>query len=89
MKKITKKELNQRVKEIKEYCYKVDEKILYKDFNSDDFILCTIKTIDSVGNVWDYTFFNKYDVFGDILVKKYMYKCDVETLQCMYCKENL
>lgn len=84
MKKITKKELNQRVKEIKEHCYKVDEKIIYKDFNSDDFILCTIKTIDSLGIVWDYTFFNEYDVFGDISVKKYMYKCDVETVQCMY-----
>lgn len=84
MKKITKKELNQRVKEIKEHCYKVDEKIIYKDFNSDDFILCTIKTIDSVGIVWDYTFFNEYDVFGDILVKKYMYKCDLETVQRMY-----
>lgn len=77
MKKITKKE-------IKEHCYKVDEKIIYKDFNSNDFILCTIKTIDSVGIVWGYTFFNEYDVFGDILVKKYIYKCDVETVQCMY-----
>ena len=39
MEKITKKELNQRVKEIKEHCSKVDEKIIYKDFNSDNFIL--------------------------------------------------
>ena len=84
MEKITKKELNQRVKEIKEHCSKVDEKIIYKDFNSDNFILCTIKTIDSVGIVWDYTFFNEYDVFDNILVKKYMYKCDIETEQHMY-----
>ena len=84
MKKITKKELNQRVKEIKEHCSKVDEKIIYKDFNSDDFILCTIKTIDYVGTVWDYTFFNEYDVFDNILVKKYMYKCCIETEQFIY-----
>ena len=84
MEKITKKELNKRVKEIKEHCSKVDEKIIYKDFNSDDFILCTIKTIDSEGNVWDYTFFNEYDIFDNILVNKYLYKCDIETEQCIY-----
>lgn len=84
MKKITKKELNQRIKKIKEHCFKVDEKIIYKDFNSTDFILCIIKTIDSVGNVWDYTFFNDYDIFGDILVNKYLHICDIETTQHIY-----
>jgi len=84
MKKITKKELNQRIKEIKEHCLKVGEKIIYKNFDSDSYILCTIKTIDSVGIVWDYTFFNDYDIFGDILVNKYLYKCDTEVSQHMY-----
>lgn len=77
MKEITKKELNQRIEEIKKHCFKMGEKIIYKNFDSgDSYILCTIKTIDSAGTIWGYTFFNDYDTFGNILVNKYLYKCD-------------
>lgn len=79
MKKITKKELNERVKLLKKHCLSVDEKIIFKDYRYDDYVLLVIKTIDSYGSVWDYTFFNNRDLFGDIKLLKYSYSCNTET----------
>lgn len=77
MKKITKKEINERVKLIKHHCLSVDEKIIYeKNHDCDSFILVIIKVIDSVGNVWEYNLFNDRDIFGDIKLIKCSYSCD-------------
>lgn len=84
MKKITKKELNERIKLVKQQCMKTDEKIIYRENVNDNFILSVVKTIDSVGNVWDYTFYNDRDIFDDIKVMKYLYTCDIETHRNIY-----
>lgn len=84
MKKITKKELNERVELLKKHCLSVDEKIIFKDYRHDGFILLIIKTIDSYGSVWDYTFFDKHDLFGEIELLKYSYSCDTETHMNIY-----
>lgn len=83
MKKITKKELNKRVKSLKKHCLSVNEKIIFEDYRY-DFVLLVIKTIDSYGSVWDYTFFNSRDLFGEIKLLKYSYSCDTETHMNIY-----
>lgn len=84
MKKITKKELNERVKLLKKHCLSVDEKIIFKDYRYDDSVLLVIKTIDSYGSVWDYTFFNNRDLFDEIKLLKYSYSCDTKTYMNIY-----
>lgn len=84
MKKITKKELNERVKLLKKHCLSVDEKIIFKDYRYDDSVLLVIKTIDSYGNVWDYTFFNNRDLFDEIKLLKYSYSCDTKAYMNIY-----
>jgi len=84
MKKITKKELNERVKLLKKHCLSVDEKIIFKDYRYDDSVLLVIKTIDSYGSVWDYTFFNNRDLFDEIKLLKYSYSCDTKAYMNIY-----
>ena len=84
MKKITKKELNERVKLLKKHCLSVDEKIIFKDYRYDDSVLLVIKTIDSYGSVWDYTFFNNRDLFDEIKLFKYSYSCDTKAYMNIY-----
>lgn len=78
MKKITKKELNERLKEIKEKYFDHDEKIIYKAYHCNENILLMIKTVDKSGLIYDYSFYNEYDHNGEILVMRYMYTCDIK-----------
>ena len=77
MKKITKKELNERLKEIKEKCFDDSEKIIFKSDDINNDILLTIQTVDEFGFIKEYTFYNYRDHTNKIMVMKYYYKCDI------------
>lgn len=79
MRKITKKEINERLKEIKENYFSSDEKIIYKNDKSDvDGILLQIKTVNHFGILKDYTFFNRRDCNDKISVIRFLYMCDIK-----------
>lgn len=84
MKKITKKELNERLKEIKEKCFDDSEKIIFRSNDIDNNILLTIKTVDEFGFIKEYTFYNFRDYLNKIMVMNYYYNCDIENGRGLY-----
>lgn len=84
MKKITKKELNERLKEIKEKCFDDSEKIIFKSNDINNDILLTIKTVNEFGFIREYTFYNSRDYLNKIMVMKYYYNCDIENGYGLY-----
>lgn len=85
MKKITKKELNERLKKIKETYFDNDEKIIYKEYKISEDIPLIVKTVNKFGIIYDYSFYNDYDQNGNILVMRYICTCNVNNgFACIY-----